>query len=134
MAIVIAERYHNFKLAERVLRIVERDMSVLGDATHNTHMVVRLHEKRKELQAIYNSYLGWICYRDGAQRKAREYLEKSLKIREMPETLCHLAWVDIGQDRIESARENCRQARRSDIRGWCEPETVRLEAEINRLD
>jgi uncharacterized protein HemY len=107
-----------------------RNFHVLGDArTHRSEkMLDRQRDKRKELGAISNSYLGWICFKDGAHQDARKYLEKSLKIREMPETLCHLAWLELEYGRTDKVRDHCNQARRVDIRGWCETRIARIEA------
>jgi tetratricopeptide (TPR) repeat protein len=135
MAVIVAERYHNFERARRLLKIVKTNIKkVLWNsnvsAEEKQKLLIRFREKRKEIEALHNSYLGWICCRAGAHVEARKYLNASLKIRELPETVCHLAWLELEYGRDDRVREHCLQARRIDIRGWCEAKIARIEAKL----
>lgn len=129
MGAIVAERYHSYGRGRRILEIVLANMDVLGDTKTNrtSKMLDRLRDKRKELEALCKSYLGWISYLDDAHQDARKHLEESLKIREMPETLCHLAWLDLEYGRTDKVRRHCAQARQIDIRGWCDSRLAQIE-------
>jgi tetratricopeptide (TPR) repeat protein len=129
MGAIVAERYHSYGRGRRILKIVLKNMDVLGETKTNrtSKMLDRLRDKRKELEALCKSYLGWISFLDEAHQDARKYLEESLKIREMPETLCHLAWLDLAYGRTDKVRRHCAQARQIDIRGWCESRIAQIE-------
>jgi hypothetical protein len=89
-------------------------------------------DRRLEIAARYEDYLGWICHLDNQPQQAREHLEASVKRRAGSENLYHLARVYLEQSAIDRAEECCRRAKAADMWGVYSTRIAKIEAEVNR--
>ena len=128
LALVFAERGRDKARAQRWLRFVGRHRDFLRRPTNAAQWddQHRLESKRRDIEACYEDYRGWVYYLDGHPSKARNHIEAAVKLNANAEWLYHLARVCLalaatndspGTDWLERARECCARARIVDFRG-----------------
>jgi hypothetical protein len=134
LALVAAERGRDVARARRKLGFVERHMKFLGkpQPTAKRDELDDFENRRLEIAARYEDYLGWVCHLDNQPRQACEHLEASVKKRADSENLYHLARVYLDQSAMDRAEECCRRARAADMRGVYSTRIAKIEAEVNR--
>lgn len=130
LALVFTERGRDIKRAKRWLGFVDQHMHILGEPPPLAERDerVRYEVRSREIKARYKDYLGWVCHLDGDARQAREHIEASVKMRENPESLSHLARVYLDSGEMDRALEYCDRARTADIRGVFEAHIAKIEA------
>jgi tetratricopeptide (TPR) repeat protein len=134
LALVAAERGRDVARARRKLGFVHRHMKFLGkpQPTAERDELRDFEERRLEIAARYEDYLGWVYHLDNQPRQAREHLEASVKKSANSENLYHLAWVYLDQSAMDRAEDCCRRARAADMRGVYSTRIAKIEAEVNR--
>ena len=134
LALVAAERGRDVARARRKLGFVHRHLKFLGkpQPTAERDELRCFEDRRLEIEARYEDYLGWVYHLDNQPRQAREHLEASVKKSADSENLYHLARVYLDQSATDRAEECCAQARAADIRGVNSTRIAKIEAEVNR--
>ena len=134
LALVVAERGRDVARARRKLGFVHRHLKFLGkpQPTAERDELRDFENRRLEIAARYEDYLGWICHLDNQPRQAREHVEASVKMRAEPENLHHLARIYLDQSLMDRAQDCCRRAREADIEGVYSARIAKIEAEVNR--
>jgi hypothetical protein len=97
-----------------------------------------LEKQRRDIEACYEVYRGWIYYLDGHPSKARDHIEAAVKLNANAEWFYHLARVCLalaatseipGTDWLERTRECCARARIVDLRGAFARRLADIEAD-----
>ena len=134
LALVAAERGRDVARARRKLGFVHRHLKFLGkpQPTAERDELRDFEDRRLQIAARYEDYLGWIYHLDNQPRQAREHLEASVKKRANSENFYHLARVYLDQSAMDRAEECCRRARAADMRGVDSTRIAKIEAEVNR--
>ncbi len=134
LALVAAERGRDVARARRKLGFVHRHLKFLGkpQPTAERDELRDFEDRRLEIAARYEDYLGWMYHLDNQPRQAREHLEASVKKRADSENLYHLARVYLDQSAMDRAEECCRRARAADMRGVDSTRIAKIEAEVSR--
>ena len=83
LALVAAERGRDVARARRKLGFVHRHLKFLGkpQPTAERDELGDFEDRRLEIAARYEDYLGWVCHLDNQPRQARQHLEASVKKR-----------------------------------------------------
>jgi tetratricopeptide (TPR) repeat protein len=134
LALVAAERGRDVARARRKLGFVHRHQKLLGKPkpTAERDELREFEDRRLEIAARYEDYLGWVYHIDNQPRQAREHLEASVKKRADSENLYHLAQVYLDQSATDRAEECCKRARAADMRGVNSTRIAKIEAEVDR--
>ena len=134
LALVAAERGRDVARARRKLGFVHRHLKFLGkpQPTAERDEIRDFEDRRLEIAARLEDYLGWVYHLDNQPRHAREHLEASVKTSADSENLYHLARVYLDQSATDRAEECCRRARAADMRGVNSTRIAKIEAEVNR--
>ncbi|MGX1050850.1 tetratricopeptide (TPR) repeat protein [Bradyrhizobium japonicum] len=134
LALVAAERGSDIARARRKLGFVDRHLKFLGkpQPTAERDELRNFEDRRLDIAARYEDYLGWVCHLDNQPRQAREHLEAAVKKCADSENLYHLARVYLDQSAIDRSEDCCRRARAADMRGVHSTRIAIIEAEISR--
>jgi hypothetical protein len=95
LALVFAERGRDKARAQHWLRFVGRHRVFLRRPTKAAQWddQHRLEAERRDIEACYEDYRGWVYYLDGHPSKARHHIEAAVKLNANAEWLYHLAWL-----------------------------------------
>jgi tetratricopeptide (TPR) repeat protein len=127
---IFAERGRDISRARRRLGVVSRNLNLLDGQTGDPE---RSRERRLDIQALCEDQRGWLDYLEGLSRPAREHIEASVRIREDPENLCHLARLYLDDDEPDRALECADRARKVDVQGVFDSRLADIEANARAI-
>jgi tetratricopeptide (TPR) repeat protein len=136
LALVFTDKGGDVERAGRALRFVNRRYSLLGERPSAAEDVARraFDARRREILARYQDYAGWVRRLEGRGEEALAHLQQSVRIRETPESLCHMARLYLDKALLDSARHCRDRARATDTRGVFTQVIDNLELEASRIE